>query len=80
MGYIVYHAYNGVCNFYKNGKMEVLMQIGSNNHCKTTNVQYHAQVFKRIGEALKVALELNMHNETEKLWAVSPTLLKTIVK
>ena len=66
MGYIVYHAYNGVCNVYKNGK--------------TTNVQDKAQVFKRIGEALKVALELNMHNETEKLWAVSPTLLKTIVK
>ena len=44
MGYIVYHAYNGVCNFYKNGK--------------TTNVQDKAQVFKRIGEALKVALEL----------------------
>ena len=56
MGYIVYHAYNGVCNFYKNGK--------------TTNVQDKAQVFKRIGEALKVALELNMHNETEKLWTV----------
>ncbi len=66
MGYIVYHAYNGVCNFYKNGK--------------TTNVQDKAQVFKRIGEAIKVALELNMHNETEKLWTVSPTLLKTIVK
>ena len=66
MGYIVYHAYNGVCNFYKNGK--------------TTNVQDKAQVFKRIGEALKVALELNMHKETEKLLAVSPTLLKTIVK
>ena len=66
MGYIVYHAYNGVCNFYKNGK--------------TTNVQDKAQVFKRIGEAIKVALELNMHNETEKLWTVSPTLLNTIVK